>query len=146
MRSAAVGMKPLAIPARIGYFFWHFVEMCVIMCLGTGILAAFLRAGGALIGYPEPTRQLPEASVLVLAVWLSLLMLLWTRFRGHGRRATVEMVAACLVALPLALGAAWVGAVPRSRLYGLECGVACVLMLGLMLYRLDLYTTHHARH
>ena len=132
---------------RIGYFLLHYLEMCLVMCIGgIGIFSALLRRGGKFIGYSEPTAQFPELSTLMLALWMALLMIAWMRFRGHKWRPTLEMAGTSIAALPLLIGAAWLGAIPMTSLYGLECGLACVFMVVAMLFRLDHYTGQHASH
>lgn len=133
--------------AGTGYFLLHFLEMCVVMCIGgIGTLSALLRWSGPLIGYPEFKRQFPELSTVLLALWLTLLMIAWMRFRGHEWRPALEMASTSIVALPFVMSAAWLGAIPRTSLYGLECGLACAFMVVPMLFRLDHYAEHHASH
>jgi hypothetical protein len=133
--------------ARTGYFLLHFLEMCVVMCMGgIAIVSALLRWSGPLIGYPELKTQFPELSTFVLALWLTLLMIVWMRFRGHEWRPTLEMASTSIVAMPLLFGAAWLGVIPKAGLYPLECGLACAFMLIPMLFRLDHYTGHHGSH
>lgn len=135
------------IVARTGYFLLHFVEMCVVMCAaGIATLSALLRWAGPVIGYPEFKKQFPELSTVVLAIWLTLLMIAWMRFRRHEWRPTLEMASTSIAALPLVMGAAWLGAIPRTSLYGLECGLACAFMIVPMLFRLNHYTGSHASH
>jgi flagellar biosynthetic protein FliP len=121
--------------------------MCVVMCAGgLAALAALLRWAGPLIGYPEFKRQLPELSTVLLALWLTVVMIAWMRLRGHEWRSTLEMASTSVFALPLVLAAAWLGVIPNSRLFGLECGVACALMVVPMLFRLDHYAGSHRSH
>lgn len=132
---------------RTGYFLLHFLEMCVVMCAaGIATFSALLRWAGPLIGYPEFKRQLPELSTTLLAIWLVVVMIVWMQLRRHEWRPTLEMASTSLIALPLVLGMAWLGAISKSSLYGLECGVACALMIVPMLIRLDHYTGSHASH
>ena len=133
--------------ARIGYFVLHFMEMCVVMCMiGMATLSALLRWAGPLFGYPEFKKQLPELSAVLLALWLTALMIIWMRVRRHDWRPTLEMASTSLVALPIVLIAAWIGAIPETSLYGLECSLACVLMIVPMLCRLDHYAGSHGNH
>jgi hypothetical protein len=121
--------------------------MCVVMCaVGIAALSALLRWAGPLISYPEFKRQLPELSTVLLAIWLTAVMIVWMRLRGHEWRSTLEMASTSIVALPLVMGAAWLGITSKASIYGLECGVACALMLVPMLFRLDHYTGSHASH
>ena len=114
--------------------------MCVA---GIAILSALLRWGGPQIGYPDLRGQFPELSTLMLTLWLTLLMIAWMRFRGHEWRPTLEMAGTSIVALPLLVGAAQLGIIPKTSLYPLECGLACAFMLAPMLFRRDHYTGHH---
>jgi hypothetical protein len=133
--------------ASIGYFLLHYLEMCVVMCAGgIVVLSALLSWGGAWIGVPEPREQFPEVSTMLLAIWLTVLMVVWMRFRKHEWRSSLEMASTSVVALPLVTGAAWLGAIPRNNLFSLECGLACVFMIVPMLLRLDHYTGQHGAH
>jgi hypothetical protein len=120
--------------------------MCVIMCATTGILSFLLWKGGALAGYANPTRQYPEASAFVLAIILTLVMIAWMGFRGHDQRSTLEMASTSLFAFIPLIALDGLGAVPKSSLYFLECGLACALMLIPMFYRFGHYSGHHAAH
>lgn len=140
-------LQILAVVTRTGYFLLHFLEMCVVMCAGgLAALSALLRWAGPLIGYPDFKRQLPELSTVLLAIWLTVIMIAWMRLRGHEWRSTLEMASTSIAALPLTFSAAWLGAIPITRLFGMECGVACALMIVPMLVRLDHYTGSHVSH
>ncbi len=135
------------IVAGTGYFLLHFLEMCVVMCAaGIATLSALLRWAGPLIGYSEFKKQFPELSTVLLAFWFVLVMIVWMRLRRHEWRPTLEMASTSIAALPLVMGAAWLGFIPRTGLFGLECGLACALMIVPILYRLDHYTEAHGRH
>ena len=142
--------RKVAIPkivAGTAYFLLHFLEMCVVMCAaGLATLSALLRWVGPLIGYPGFKKQFPELSTVLLALWLIVIMIIWMRIRRHEWRPTLEMASTSIVALPLVLGAAWFGAIPRTSSFGLECGVACALMIVPMVFRLDHYTGAHGSH
>jgi hypothetical protein len=117
------------------------------MCAGgIATLSALLRWAGPLIGYPEFKKQFPELSTVLLALWFTVIMIIWMRIRRHEWRPTLEMASTSIAALPLVMGAAWLGAIPRTSLYALECGVACALMIVPMLFRVDHYAGSHASH
>jgi hypothetical protein len=129
------------------FFLLHFLEMCVVMCAaGLATLSAVLRWAGPQIGYPELKKQFPELSTVLLALWLTVIMIVWMQIRRHEWRPILEMASTSIAALPLVMGAAWIGAVPKTSIYGLECGVACALMIVPMLIRLDHYTGAHGSH
>jgi hypothetical protein len=81
----------------------------------------------------------PEPSIALVAIFLSLPMVGWMRFRGMAWRPTSEMVAATVVAAILQIVALRIGLVPRSDAIQGECGIACLAMLTVMLFRLNLY-------
>jgi hypothetical protein len=131
----------------------HFLEMCVAMCAGGGILALLIFwALPTLFGSPNLREQYPELSLLTIAVILTLPMAAWMRFRGMEWRPIVEM-SVVPIGLPIVwIGAAWSGLVPTTTLqveFGQFCGISCVGMFVVMLFRLDLYTGrtgHHLAH
>jgi hypothetical protein len=148
--SKPVHQGPPSRLSQIGHFLWHFVQMCLAMCIGGGILNALVfLAAPTLIGYPDPRQQLPELSLLAIAFIYSLPMALWMRFRGMEWRPILEMSGAAIGLAILLIGLAWLGIIPRSSLRGWElgfCGPACVLMVVVMLFRLDLYTGRKGYH
>jgi len=121
-----------------GRFLRHFAEMCVAMCIGLGV-CLLLFGGAALIGYSNPTQRFPEASITLVAVFMSLSMAGWMRFRRMTWRPTLEMVGVTVAAGILQIVALRIGLVPRSDAIQGECGIACVGMLAVMLSRINLY-------
>lgn len=126
--------------SRVGHFVRHYFEMCVPMCVGfaAGDLVYFWAAG--LLGYPEPFRQLPELSLLVVTFTMTAPMAAWMLFRGMPRRATTEMSAAMPVLAIVLLALGWLAIVPKGDLVLLEHGLMMPIMLIPMFFRLDLYT------
>ena len=132
--------------ARSGYFIWHLLEMCLAMCIGGVPLIMLFFIGAAKIGYPDLIEQSPELSVLVIGFILSLPMLAWMRFRGHGWRLTLEMASTTIVLGILLVGLGWLGVLAKSNLFEWMRTLACPAMLIPMLFRLNIYTAHHADH
>jgi hypothetical protein len=129
----------------------HFLEMCVSMCAGGATLYVLLFvAGPALIGYRDPRQQLPELSLLAIALLFTLPMALWMRFRGMEWRPILEMSGAAMGVAVLLIGLAWLGFLSQTGLRESAgpafCGPACVAMFGAMLFRLDLYTGRSGLH
>lgn len=134
-------------------FVRHFLEMCVSMCIGGAALNYLVFSGiPALTGGPNPREQLPELSLIIIALLLTAPMTAWMLLRGMPWRPTLEMAA---VAFGLAfgfIGLVWTGFVAESALqitFGRFCGLTCIGMFLVMLFRLDLYTGRsgqHARH
>jgi hypothetical protein len=118
--------------------------MCVVMCVGGGILNGLLLvAGPALLGYPDLRQRSPVLAVLVSGLIYALPMAVWMRLRGMAWRPTVEMSGAVIALAIVMIGVAWAGVVSASSLRGWAmgfCGPACGVMFVVMLFRLDLYT------
>jgi hypothetical protein len=125
-------------------FLRHFVEMCVAMCVGGGILnAVIFAAGPALMGYPDLREETPALALLVIALIYLAPMVAWMRFRGMPWRPILEMSGAVIAFAMLLIGLAASGAISESDLRSSAlgfCGPACLVMLPVMLLRLDLYT------
>ena len=130
--------------SQVWHFARHWLEMCVVMCVGGGILNGLLfLAGPALLGYPDLRQRSPVLAVLVSGLIYALPMAVWMRFRGMAWRPTVEMSAAVIALAVVMIGAAGVGVVSESSLRGWAmgfCGPACGVMFVVMLFRPGLYT------
>jgi len=134
--------------SQIGHFVKHYFEMCLPVCIGfaVGDLVYFWSAG--LFGYSEPFRELPELSVVVVALAMTAPMAAWMLFRGMARRPTAEMSAAMPILAIVLLAFGRLAIVPNGDLALLEHGLMMPVMLVPMLFRLDVYTgrTSHAEH
>lgn len=134
---------------KVGHFTLHFVEMCVVMCVGALILNLMLFDAVGLISY-HLRHEFPEVALLVVAFSFALLMAVWMRFRGMAWRPSLEMAGATLGLGIVLIGMYWLSIVTKSTLIEFQdmfCFPACVVMLVVMLFRLDLYTgsmRHHA--
>jgi hypothetical protein len=79
----------------------------------------------------------------VLGVNYALPMATWMRFRGMAWRPTLEMSGAMVGLAIVMVGLDWLDVVQTTTLRGWVlgfCGPACVVMIIMMLFRLDLYT------
>jgi hypothetical protein len=132
--------------SRVWRFLLHYVEMCLAMCIGGIPLNVLFFLGAAQLGYPDLIERFPELSILMIGILLALPMAAWMRFRGHDWRSNLEMSGSTIILAIVLIGAAWIGALPRSGLLEWIRGLACPVMLIPMLLRLDLYTGHHAAH
>jgi hypothetical protein len=144
--------------SQVWQFARHYLEMCVAMCVGGGILTALLfLAGPTLLGYPDLREQAPELALVVIAFILALPMAVWMRFRGMAWRPTLEMSGATIGLAIVLVGLAGLGVVPDSSIREWVtgspapsfCGPACAVMFVVMLFRLGLYTGrtgHHVGH
>ncbi len=130
--------------SQVWHFARHWLEMCVVMCVGGGILNGLLfLAGPALIGYPDLRQRSPVLAVLVSGLIYALPMAAWMRVRGMAWRPALEMSGGVIALAVVMIGAAGAGVVSGSSLRGWAmgfCGPACGVMFVVMLFRLDLYT------
>jgi hypothetical protein len=118
-----------------GRFLRHYLEMVAAMLAGMLVLGGAVRGVLALAGLEYPTRY-PELVALEMAVEMSVGMVAWMRYRGHGWAATLEMVAAAMFA-PLAVlfPLLWLGAIAGDALLVLEHLAMFPLMFLVMLRR-----------
>ena len=130
------------------HFVRHYLEMVVAMVLGMAVLG--VPAGWALgaVGssWSELTTDAPALMLLGMAVTMTVPMVGWMRYRGHGRRASTEMTASMLLPTFAAIGLLAAGIVEDTgALLVLEHVAMLASMLAAMLLRPEEYTHHHAR-
>jgi hypothetical protein len=132
--------------AEAAYFIWHLLEMCLAMCIGGIPLIVLFFVAATKMGYPNLIQQSPELSVLVVGFILSLPMMAWMRFRGHEWQPTLEMASTTIILAILLVGLGMLGVLEKSSLFELMRSLACPVMIIPMLFRVDVYTAHHASH
>ena len=129
---------------EVWVFVRHFLEMCVAMCVGGGVLNALIFvAGPALVGYPDLREEAPALALLVFALIYLAPMVAWMRFRGMPWHPILEMSGAVVALAVVLIGLAASGAISESDLRSSAlgfCGPAWLVMIPVMLLRLDLYT------
>jgi len=114
-------------------FIRHYLEMVVAMLLGMLVL-----------GLPLATLlHAPELELLNMAITMTLPMVAWMRYRGHGWQPVWEMSAAMFVPTFVALGLLWAGSVEDEHtLLMIQHTAMFPLMLLAMLLRPSEYTGH----
>jgi hypothetical protein len=120
--------------------------MVVAMFLGMAILG--VPAGWALgaVGssWSELTTDAPTLMLLGMAVTMTVPMVGWMRYRGHGWRANTEMSASMVLPTVAAIGVLEGGVIDDVGTVLVIEHVAMLLgMLVAMLLRPDEYTHHH---
>lgn len=115
------------------HFIRHYLEMVAAMLLGMAVLYTPIELaadpGGA-------------AALLLMGVTMTVPMVAWMRYRGHGWRPTTEMTAAMLT--PTAIALPLLGVVDFHGLMMFEHIAMFVFMLGAMLVRAGEYRHAHA--
>jgi hypothetical protein len=96
--------------------------------------------GAALIGYPDLIVQAPFFSTVMLAIFLTVPMVAWMRFRHHEWRPSLEMGSATMGLGILLIAGGLFGLIPVSNMFEWVASLACPVMLVPMLLRLNLYT------
>ena len=124
--------------ARSLHFGLHFVEMSAAMAIGMAAGMPIYRAVAG-ISSAEQYRLHPVPSVSAMALTMALPMAGWMLLRGHGWRSSAEMAAAMIVpAIPfIILAALHVISGTACRAY---MPLSIVAMIGLMIYRWDVYS------
>jgi hypothetical protein len=77
------------------HFIRHYVEMVIAMFVGMAVLGLPLYAMGT--GWHELAIEAPALGFLGMAASMTVPMVGWMAYRGHGRRANFEMSAAMFV-------------------------------------------------
>jgi hypothetical protein len=119
-------------------FIRHYVEMIVAMF-----------AGMLVLGLPVALVLDPESEtirLLNMAVVMTVPMVAWMRYRGHGWMPCAEMSAAMFVPTFGALGLLWAGSLDFNAAMTIEHAVMFPAMLVVMLLRRDEYSRGHAHH
>lgn len=123
----------------------HYVEMVLAMFIGMAVLGVPAGWGLGAVGssWSELNTNAPALMLLGMAVTMTVPMVGWMRYRGHGWRANTEMAASMLVPTAAAVGVLQAGLLDIGALLVAEHVVMLLAMLGVMLLRPAEYT-HHA--
>jgi hypothetical protein len=81
------------------HFIRHYVEMLIAMFLGMAVLGtpAILALGAAGVSSAELQSDAPAVLLLGMGITMTLPMVAWMRYRGHGWAASNEMAASMLI-------------------------------------------------
>jgi hypothetical protein len=121
-------------------FAFHYAEMVAVMFVGMGVLGGL----GVLAFGVDTGEWGVEAALLGMTATMTLPMVPWMRFRGHGWGPTAEMGAAMVVPSLAAIAVLWAGWLEdRGGLMAIEHAGMFVAMFAVMLARAGEYTGHH---
>ena len=136
--------RPRRSPLRI--FAQHYAEMVVAMVLGMFVLGAALAAPLELAGVDVSNwdRNAPALLLLGMAFTMTVPMVAWMRYRGHGWAPAWDMAAAMFLPSFAAVGLLWAGIQTDIHVL-LEIQHVAMLpaMLVAMLLRRREYIGHH---
>jgi hypothetical protein len=137
------GLKP-----GTRHFVRHYVEMVVAMFLGMAVLGIPVgwALGAAGSSWSELNTDAPALMLLGMAVTMTLPMVGWMRYRGHGWRANAEMSASMILPTFAAIAALGAGLVDVGTLLVIEHIAMLLGMLAAMLLRPAEYSHDHGHH
>ena len=125
---------------RISSFWRHFLEIFAAMWIGMMAGKPVFLAITGVSSTAQAGRLYPWQSVLGMGLSMTVPMVAWMLFRGHGRRNSAEMGAAMLVpAVPFIILCA-LHVLGGSKAVGVYMVVSTLAMLGLMAYRRAVYS------
>jgi len=125
------------------HFIRHYVEMVVAMFAGMLVLG-----GAAVVLLGLDTGSLyddaPAVGLTGMALTMTIPMVAWMRYRGHGWPASWEMTASMFVPTLVAIALLWTGALESGHTaMGIQHVIMFPAMLAVMFLRLDVYTGAH---
>jgi hypothetical protein len=132
---------------RVKHFARHYAEMVAAMLLGMAVLAIPAEAALRALGSSSSALQAdaPALALLGMAVMMTVPMVGWMAYRGHGARANGEMAASMFIPTFGVIGLLAAGVMTDfASLMGLEHAVMLPSMLVAMLLRVDEYAGHCA--
>jgi hypothetical protein len=129
--------------ASTRHFIRHYLEMLAAMFLGMGVLSmpALMALGVAGVSSAELRADAPALLLLGMGITMTLPMVGWMRFRGHGWRASNEMASSMLVPTAGVVGLLGAGILTDiGTLLAIEHVVMLPSMLVAMLLRREEYS------
>ena len=116
------------------HFVRHYVEMVLAMFVGMAVLGLPLYAVGS--GWHELAIEAPAIGFLGMATAMTVPMVGWMAYRGHGRRANAEMSMAMFIPTFAVIGLVWAGLITDTGvLMTIEHVAMFAAMAGAMLLR-----------
>jgi len=99
---------------------------------------AFALAGSSLSDQPGGVQ------IMLMGFNMTVPMVLWMSYRGHARAQNTEMAASMVIPTLAAAVLVWVGALGTAAGLGVQHAAMIPAMLGVMLWRYEHYSEHHA--
>jgi hypothetical protein len=115
--------------------------MLAMMLAGMFVTAYVFVAALGLGSWEATIVTYPTAALLVMAAGMSIPMAVWMLARRMGSRNTAEMTAAMVLPVLPFCALVWLR-VTQEPMCGAYCALSAVAMLGLMLFRRDIYSMH----
>ncbi len=126
-------------------FVRHLLEMVLAMVAGMMLLGGLVSLAELAFGESEVLDR-TSVEALVMTVSMTAGMGLWMRHRGHTLPHIAEMAGAMFVPFAVLIYPFWAGLITEGALMGAMHILMLPAMVGVMLFRRDLYTLHHRHH
>jgi hypothetical protein len=128
------------------HFIRHYLEMLLAMGVGMvvfgGLESAALGAFGSSTARVEDSA--PALVLIAMGINMTVPMVAWMRFRGHGWAPSAEMAASMMV--PSVAVVPFLAVAGLGTLMAVQHAVMLPAMLAVMLMRRDEYSHPHAAH
>jgi hypothetical protein len=121
----------------------HFGEMVLAMLLGMVLLGGLAELLFAAFG-SSLSDQSGGAQILLMGFNMTVPMVIWMSYRGHGRARNVEMAMSMIVPSVAAAVLAWAGVLESAAALAVQHAVMIPAMLGVMLWRYEEYSHAHS--
>jgi hypothetical protein len=126
----------------------HYLEMVIAMFAGMIVLGlpveGVLRAVGTSSNAIEDSA--PAATMVEMAIIMTIPMVAWMRHHGHAWRPCNEMAASMFLPTLAAMALMWTGAIGFGTAMVLQHAIMLPAMLVAMLLRFDEYACDHRAH
>ena len=123
----------------------HLGEMLLAMFLGMGVLGGVAELVSQAAG-SSVTEASGAVQVLLMGFNMTVPMVAWMRYRGHSTTHNVEMAGSMVVPSLIAAALAAGGVLGSEGALALQHTVMIPAMVGVMLWRYDVYANHHRSH
>lgn len=127
-------------------FLWHYAEMIVAMIVGMLVIGVARSGLLSLVGAELSSATQPELAALLMAFDMSVGMVVWMRYRGHGWVSTMEMVAVMFAPVVLLAPFTLAGLLSGHALLMVMHIAMLPLMLAAMLRRRAEYSQGQKNH
>jgi deazaflavin-dependent oxidoreductase (nitroreductase family) len=126
-------------------FWWHFLEMVVVMLLSMAIFGAAVSAVFALLGHGNLLHYAALRGFM-MTIYMVVGMGLWMRHRRHGWAGVFEMSAAMIVPYVLLVGPFTAGLLAKGTFLGAMHVLMLPCMYLAMIHRREEYEQGHSWH
>ncbi len=126
----------------VRHFVRHYVEMLVAMIVGMAVLTPLWALGLGALDASWLLERI-EPATMIMATSMSIAMVAWMRYRGHGWRPNLEMAASMYLSFAVLFPPLWLGLISADAVMLVGHVLMLPAMAAAMLLRRDEYTLHH---